>query len=84
MIERIDGMPDGTLGFRVSGDVKRSDYTDVMVPELRKAIEQGRGRRTLYLIDRLEEMEPGALWEDAKAGFDITINTTPRWSGPRW
>jgi hypothetical protein len=44
-----------------------------MVPELRTAIEQGRGLRALHLIDRLEEMEPGALWEDAKAGLDITI-----------
>jgi hypothetical protein len=73
MIEPMDGMPDGTLGFRVSGDVERSDYTDVMVPELHKAVERGGGLRTLYLIDRLEEMEPGALWEDMKAGFDLTI-----------
>jgi hypothetical protein len=73
MIELMDDMPDGTLGFRVSGDVQRADYTDVMVPELRKAVEQGDGLRTLYLIDRLEEMEPGALWEDTKAGFDLTI-----------
>jgi hypothetical protein len=69
----MDGMPDGTLGFRVSGDVERSDYTDVMMPELHKAVERGGGLRTLYLIDRLEEMEPGALWEDMKAGFDLTI-----------
>jgi hypothetical protein len=47
VIERMEGMPDGTLGFRVSGEVERSDYTDVMVPELHKAIEQGRGLRTL-------------------------------------
>ena len=73
MIELMDGMPDGTLGFRVSGKVERSDYTDVMVPRLKKAVEQGGGLRTLYLIDRLEEMEPGALWEDAKAGWDIAI-----------
>ena len=38
MIELMEGMPEGTLGFRVSGDVDRSDYTDVMVPELRRAI----------------------------------------------
>jgi hypothetical protein len=73
MIELMDDMPAGTLGFRVSGDVKRSDYTDVMVPELRKAVERGGGLRTLYLIDRLEEMKPGALWEDTKAGFDLAI-----------
>jgi hypothetical protein len=73
MIELMDGMPDGTLGFRVSGDVERSDYTDVMMPELHKTVERGGGLRTLYLIDRLEQMEPGALWEDMKAGFDLTI-----------
>jgi hypothetical protein len=73
MIELMEGMPEGTLGFRVSGDVDRSDYTDVMVPELRRAIEQGGGLRTLYVIDRLEKMEPGALWEDTKAGFDLAI-----------
>jgi hypothetical protein len=56
------------------------DYSDVMVPELRKAIEQGRGLRTLYLIDRLEEMEPGALWEDAKPASTSPSDTTPHWS----
>jgi hypothetical protein len=34
----MDGMPDGTLGFRVSGDVERSDYTDVMMPELQRRL----------------------------------------------
>jgi hypothetical protein len=75
----MDGMPDGTLGFRVSGKLDRSDYTDVMVPELRKAVEQGGELRTLYLIDRLEEMEPGALWEDAKTGFDLGIRHHSAW-----
>ena len=80
MIELMDGMPDGTLGFRVRGEVERSDYTDVMVPELRKAVEQGGGGlRTLYLIDRLEEMDPGALWEDTKAGFDLGIRHHSAW-----
>jgi hypothetical protein len=79
MIELMDGMPDGTLGFRVSGKVERSDYTDVMVPELTKAVEQGGGLRTLYLLDRLEEMEPGALWEDAQAGFNLGIRHLSAW-----
>jgi len=79
MIELMDEMPDGTLGFRVSGKMERSDYTDVMVPKLKKAVEQSGGMRTLYLIDRLEEMEPGALWEDAKAGFDLGIRHFSAW-----
>jgi SpoIIAA-like len=79
MIELMDGMPDGTLGFRVRGKLERSDYTDVMVPELRNPVEQGGELRTLYLIDRLEEMEPEALWEDAKTGFDLGIRHHSAW-----
>jgi hypothetical protein len=79
MIELMDGMPDGTLGFRVGGKLERSDYTDVMVPELRNAVEQGGELRTLFLIDRLEKMEPSALWEDAKTGFDLGMRHHSAW-----
>jgi hypothetical protein len=34
----------------------------VLVPELRRATESGSGLRTLYLIEDLDEIEPGALW----------------------
>jgi SpoIIAA-like len=75
----MDGMPEGTLGFRVSGEVERSDYTDLMVPELQKAVDAGGGLRTLYLIDRLDGMDPGALWEDSKAGFNLGIRHHSAW-----
>jgi hypothetical protein len=39
MIERIAEMPSGTVGFRVAGDVEREDYRDVLVPELRRALD---------------------------------------------
>ena len=32
MIELLDDMPQGTIGFRVAGQVKRDDYIDVLVP----------------------------------------------------
>jgi len=70
MIERIAEMPAGTVGFRVAGEVEREDYRDVLVPELRRALEGG-GLRTLNLIEDLDEIEPGALWADAKLGFDL-------------
>ena len=70
MIERIAEMPTGTVGFRVAGEVERDDYRDVLVPELRKAVDAGLGLRTPYLIEDLEEIEPRALWADAKLGFD--------------
>jgi hypothetical protein len=87
MIERISEMPAGTVGFRVAGDVEREDYRDVLVPELRRALDAGRGLRTLYLIEDLDEIEPGALWADARLGFDLGLrhhsNPTVRMDDPR-
>lgn len=78
MIERLDDMPPGTLGFRASGRIEREDYVDVLVPELHGAIEAGR-LRTLYLIEGLEEMEPSALWADAKLGYDLGVTHRDAW-----
>jgi hypothetical protein len=71
VIERLGDMPPGTIGFRVSGEVDRDDYRDVLVPELRNALASGEKLRTLYLIEELDKIEPGALWADAKLGFDL-------------
>ena len=71
-------MPPGTLGFRVSGDVERKDYDEVLEPELRRALESGSGLRTLYVIDDLDKIEPAALWADAKVGF-LTIRHHEAW-----
>jgi SpoIIAA-like len=79
MIERITEMPAGTVGFRVAGEVERDDYTDVLVPELRRALDAGGGLRTLYLIEDLDEIEPGALWADAKLGFDLGVRHHDAW-----
>jgi hypothetical protein len=73
MIERIADMPPGTIGFRVKGEVEREDYDDVLVPELKGALDAGGGLRMLYLIEELDELEPGALWADTKLGFDLAV-----------
>jgi hypothetical protein len=73
MIGRIREMPAGTVGFRVGGELEREDYTEVLVPELRRALDAGGGLRTLYLIEDLDEIELGALWVDAKLGFDLGV-----------
>ena len=79
MIEPIADMPAGTIGLRVSGRLERADYTDVLEPALKNAVEQGSGLRSLYLIDKLEWMDPGALWEDAKTGFDLSVARRADW-----
>jgi hypothetical protein len=40
MIEEIAGLPEGTLGFKISGDVTGSDYDSVLTPVVDKAIEE--------------------------------------------
>ena len=79
MIERLADMPPGTIGFRVSGEIEREDYDQVLVPELRRALEAGGGLRTLYVIDDLDEIEPRALWADAKLGFNLSIRHHDAW-----
>jgi hypothetical protein len=79
MVERLADMPPGTIGFRVAGEIEREDYDETLTPELRRALEAGDGLRTLYVIEDLDEIEPGALWADAKLGFDLGIRHHDAW-----
>ena len=73
MIERLTDMPPGTVGFRAAGEIEREDYEEVLEPELRRALEAADRLRTLYVIEDLDEIEPGALWADSKLGFDLGV-----------
>ena len=79
MIELMDDMPAGTVGFRAKGEIEREDYEEVLVPELRKALADGGKLRTLYVIEDLDEIEPGALWADTKLGFDVGVRHHGAW-----
>jgi hypothetical protein len=79
MIELITDMPPCTLGFRVTGEVERKDYDEVLTPELTRAVESGNGLRTLYVIEDLDEIEPSALWADSKIGFNLGIRHREAW-----
>src|SRR5436190_12536466 len=79
MVERLRDMPAGTVAFRVAGDVEREDYERVLVPDLHAALEGGGRLRTLYLIEDLDEIEPGALWADSKLGFDLGVRHHSAW-----
>jgi hypothetical protein len=78
-IKRLDDMPPGTLGFRATDEIEREDYDEVLSPALRRAMEAGTGLRTLYLIEDLDEVEGGALWADAKLGWDLGIRNHDAW-----
>ena len=37
------------------------------------------GARMLYVIEDLDEIEPGALWADSKLGFDLGVRHHDAW-----
>src|SRR5215213_4179885 len=79
MVQQLKDMPAGTLGFRVTGEIEREDYDDVLAPVLERALEGGGRLRTLYVIEDLEEIEPGALWADSRLGFDLGVRHRDAW-----
>lgn len=80
MIERLEEMPEGVLGFRFSGEVSRSDYDGTLIPALREAVEGGEGIRCVCeLGSDFEGYEAGAIWEDLKTGAELGVGHHTAW-----
>ncbi|MFF2750280.1 STAS/SEC14 domain-containing protein [Kitasatospora sp. NPDC058048] len=69
MIERLDGLPAGVIGFEAGGTLSAEDYRDVLLPSLEEAAKQG-GVRFVIVIREFHGMTGGALWEDLKIGVE--------------
>ena len=78
MIEKIDTMPSGTIGFRASGKLTRRDYRDVLEPVLRGAAESGE-IRMLFEITDFDGLEPAAWWDDVKTGLGLGLGHHSAW-----
>jgi hypothetical protein len=78
MIERIDDMPPGTIGFRANGKLTREDYRNVLEPVLREAAESGEIRMLFTLTD-FEGLEPTAWSDDIKTGLGLGIGHHSAW-----
>ena len=79
MIERLVDMPAGTLGFRVAGEIEREDYEKVLVPSSTGRSRPGEGYGRCMVVEHLDEIEPGALWAEAKLGLDLGIRHHDAW-----
>jgi hypothetical protein len=78
MVEKLEGMPAGTIGFRASGKVSGEDYREVLEPALREAAEAGEVR-LLFVLDEMAELSPSALAEDARTGLALGIGHHSAW-----
>jgi hypothetical protein len=77
MVERIEDMPAGTIGFRASGKLTPEDYREVLVPTLHEAV--AGEVRMLFVLSDFEELEPKAWLEDAKTGFELGFLKHSAW-----
>ena len=78
MVERVEDMPAGAIGFRASGKLTPEDYREVLVPGLREAVDSGEVRM-LFVLSDFDELEPKAWLEDAKTGFELGFLKHSAW-----
>ena len=80
MVERIDGPPEGVLGFRLRGKLSRDEYTKELMQPIYDALERGDRLRILIdLPDDFEGLDAGALWEDLKAAGSVGLKHRSAW-----
>jgi len=79
VIERLQDMPARVIGFRASGELTREDYTDAMMPTLREAAQSGEMRLVYVLGPDFHGLHAGAMVEDVKAGFELTVGHHSAW-----
>src|SRR2546423_10930585 len=79
MIEPLQGMPDGTIGFRASGRVTREEYRETLPPAMRAAAEAGDVRIVFAVGPGFEKFELGALAQDTEAGITLGLGHPHAW-----
>ncbi len=67
MLNQIADLPDGVIGFEVSGKLRAEDYRDILLPAVEKAAEAGEVR-VVIVIPSFDGFSSGALWADLKMG----------------
>ena len=78
MIERIEQMPEGTVGLRAAGKLSKEDYVDVLQPALHEGTSSGELRIVFVLTD-FDGLEPNAWIEDAKTGLGALVRDHSAW-----
>jgi SpoIIAA-like len=78
MVERIEEMPAGTIGFKVVSDLTWDDYREQVEPVLAEAAEKG-DVRLLFRVDADSGMEAGAVLANAKTGLKLGLGHMKAW-----
>ena len=68
MLEAMQGLPEGVIGFEAKGKLHTSDYTDVLQPAIRQVLDRGDDVRIVLVFETFEGMSVEAVWQDLKLG----------------
>jgi hypothetical protein len=78
MVEQIEAMPTGTIGFRVVDELTAEDYRERIEPALSAAAAAGEVR-LVFEIDSGFGMDAGAVIGDAKTGLGLGLGHLRSW-----
>ena len=78
MVERMDDVPAGVIGLRASGKLTKADYTEVLEPALKEAMDSGQARVVCVLTD-FDGLDLDATFEDIKTGFGVEFAHRKEW-----
>jgi SpoIIAA-like len=80
VVEEIEGLPAGVLGFRVTGKLSRDEYHDTLMQPIYAALERGEKLKlVIELPDEFSGLDLGALWEDMKAAGSVGLKNRSAW-----
>jgi hypothetical protein len=70
MLEPLQGLPEGVIGFRAVGELHASDYRDALMPAVEGVLTRGEDLRIVLVFEEFGGLSSGALWEDLKLGVE--------------
>ena len=79
MIEPLDDMPEGTIGFRATGLVTRDEYDQILLPPMRAAAEAGDVRMVFAVGPDFDRFQAGVIAEDTKMGLTLGVGHHSAW-----
>ena len=79
MIEALDDMPDGVIGFRVTGEMTDADYHDALAPALKQAAATGEVRLLLVGAEGFDLGSLKARFEAARKDAELDLGHSKDW-----
>ena len=79
MIEPIEDMPAGAIGFRVEEELTEADYAEVLAPTLREAAKAGNVRLLLAATKGFDLMTLKSRFEELRSDPELDLGHSKDW-----